>query len=427
VSKYSLTHVSDTALARDLAAAVAHDRASTANLLAHIAEFDARKLYLPAAHPSMYSYCVHELRLGEQAAFKRIRAARAARQFPAIFTTIADGRLNLSAVVLLAPHLTPGNAEELLMAAANQSQDAIERLLAERFPRPDVPTLVSPLGSNGPLSSRTVEASGSGEPQLSSRTVEAPLRQPAESTTPQRLAPLSPQRYALQTTVDQETYDLLRKAQTLLGHQLQSGDIALVLARALELLVHHLERRKFAAAKRPSRHPRTKSSNPRHIPAAVKRAVRERDQDQCTFRSEDGRRCPARTRLEFDHVDPVARGGQATVVGIRLRCRAHNQYDAERAFGAGFMERKREQAREMAAASKAAAEMTKRKQAADEVIPYLRTLGFRADESKAAAALCEPIPEASLERRVKVALSFFANRHCTRTAAPAPPPSMAGA
>ena len=359
MSKYSLSHVSDAALSRDLAAAAARDRASTAILLAHIAEFDARKLYLPAAHSSMYSYCVHELRLGEQAAFKRIRAARAARQFPPIFAAIAESRLNISAVVLLAPHLCQENAEELLSAAAGQSQDAIERLLAQRFPRPDVPTLVSALGPSAPPPSRTVEAPGSGELQLSSRTVEAPAP-------PQKLTPLAPQRYALQTTVDQETYDLLRQAQTLLGHQLNSGDIAPVLTRALRLLVRHLERRKFAATDRPRRRGRS-SSNPRHVPAAVKRAVRERDQDQCTFRSESGQRCPARTRLGFDHIEPVARGGQATVDGMRLRCRAHNQYAAECTFGAGFMARKREAAR-----------------------------------------------AASLEQRVKLALTYFANRHYTR-------------
>ena len=118
MSAYSLSHLSDRALLRDLAVLVAQERATTAVLLAHIAEVDARRLYLPAAYPSMYAYCVHELRLGEQAAFKRIRAARTARQFPAIFTAVADGRLHLSAVILLAPYLTADNADELLSAAA---------------------------------------------------------------------------------------------------------------------------------------------------------------------------------------------------------------------------------------------------------------------------------------------------------------------
>ena len=46
---YSLSHLSDRALLRDLAALVAQDRATPAALLAPIAEVDARRLYLPAA------------------------------------------------------------------------------------------------------------------------------------------------------------------------------------------------------------------------------------------------------------------------------------------------------------------------------------------------------------------------------------------
>src|SRR2546422_5399145 len=90
--KYSLSHLSDSALLRDLAALVAQDRATTARLLAHIAECDARRLYLPAAYPSMFAYCVHELRLSEDAAYKRIQAARVARRFPSIFAAGAGGR-----------------------------------------------------------------------------------------------------------------------------------------------------------------------------------------------------------------------------------------------------------------------------------------------------------------------------------------------
>src|SRR5437870_3407703 len=99
MSTYALSHLTDHALLRDLAALVADDRITTAVMLAHLAEVDARQLYLPAAYPSMYEYCVGELRLSEDAACKRICAARAARKFPAIFYAVADGRLHLSAVV----------------------------------------------------------------------------------------------------------------------------------------------------------------------------------------------------------------------------------------------------------------------------------------------------------------------------------------
>src|SRR5881397_3306490 len=139
---YSLSHLSDSALLRDLAALVAHDRATTAVLLAHLAEVDERRLYLPAAYPSMYAYCVGELRLCEQAAFKRIRAGRTARRLPAIFSALAEGRLHLSGVVMLTPYLTPENADELLAAAEHKSKAELEQLLAQRFPRPDLPERV---------------------------------------------------------------------------------------------------------------------------------------------------------------------------------------------------------------------------------------------------------------------------------------------
>src|SRR2546426_4423089 len=81
---YSLSHLSDQDLLRDLAQLVAQDPTTTAALLAHIAEVDTRRLYLPAAYPSMYAYCVHELHLSEDSAYRRITAARVARQFPVV-------------------------------------------------------------------------------------------------------------------------------------------------------------------------------------------------------------------------------------------------------------------------------------------------------------------------------------------------------
>jgi hypothetical protein len=91
VTNYGLSHLSNGTLLRDLQALVTRDRAITAALLAHLAEADARKLYLPAGCASMFAYCVQELRLSEDAAYKRIQAARAARQFPALFIAVAEG------------------------------------------------------------------------------------------------------------------------------------------------------------------------------------------------------------------------------------------------------------------------------------------------------------------------------------------------
>ena len=163
-----------------------------------------------------------------------------------------------------------------------------------------------------------------------------------ESRVP-RVKPLAPQRYEYCCTMDQETFDLLQRARDLMGHQSLSGDGPPELKSALRMWVAHLEKQKYATTNHPR--PSKPGTSARHIPAAVKRAVRERDGERCAFVSESGRRCSARDRLEFDHIEAVAHGGQPTIENLRLMCRAHNQHAAESAFGIEFMERKRSEAR----------------------------------------------------------------------------------
>ena len=274
---YTLAHVSDEALLADLAALVATDRKTTAALLAHIAEVDARALFLPAACSSMFVYCVRVLHLAEDAAFKRIRAARAARRFPQIFDAIADGRLHLSGVVLLAAHLTDENVDEVLAAAAHRSKADLELLVARLAPQPDVAAAITPLVAPGGAMPLPEQAPG-------------PVAPPPEPPA-MRMKPLAPERFALQVTISQETRDKLDRAQALVRHRNPSGDLAYVVEFAADALIATLERDKRAATSRP-RVPkaRPEDADPRYIPADVTRAVYERDGEQCTFVSETGER-----------------------------------------------------------------------------------------------------------------------------------------
>jgi 5-methylcytosine-specific restriction endonuclease McrA len=287
----------------------------------------------------MFAYCVGELHLSEDAAFKRITAARMARRFPVIFEALAEGRLHLTAISLLSPHLTEDTAEELLAASSHKSKAEIELLLAKRFPRSDMLAWVAAVPAAGPGLPSEPHAPGHVEaPSPSAVPVQLAPERVDEHP---RVTPLSPQSFAIQFTMSQEGYDDLRHAQALLAHQVPSGDIAQIFERALKALIPQLEKQKFAATDSPRRGHGRPSTNPRDIPARVRRAVWKRDGGQCTFVSEDGHRCEARKPLEFDHIQEVARGGEATVDGIRLRCRAHNQYQAECTFGAEFMRHKR--------------------------------------------------------------------------------------
>ncbi len=135
MSEYNLTRLDDTTLLRQLSALVAGERAATAVILAHIAEVDLRRLYLPAAYSSMYAYCVGALGLSEGAAFRRVHSARAARRCPELFDAVASGRLHLTAISMLAPHLRASNAGELIAAATvRRTRSELQTWLAKRFP-----------------------------------------------------------------------------------------------------------------------------------------------------------------------------------------------------------------------------------------------------------------------------------------------------
>ena len=343
---YALTHLSDADLKRDTHASVSREQTSTAVAIAHIAEFDARRLYVPAGYSSMHAYCVGEFGFSDSAAYKRITVARAARHFPVLFTMLAEGRLNLTAARLVAPHLSAENASELLAATAGLTTSALEQLLLRRFPPvgPSIPvqrkSSLRPIAER--ISGQAIDTPREAAGQLVLRPVEAAPSPPPPLAPP----PLAPQRFLLQVLIEQDTHDTLRRVQELLSHSIPNGDLARVLDRALTVLKVQLESRKFAAANKSRERSRQKATlRARCVPARVRREVWERDQGQCTFVGENGHRCATRKFLEFDHVDPVARGGRATVDRMRLRCRAHNQHEAERVFGAGFMKKKRDRAR----------------------------------------------------------------------------------
>lgn len=467
MKSYSLDHLAQSVLHRDSLVFHRNESDAMAMAIAHVGEIDARRSYRDEGYPSMLAFCEHVYDMSEQAALKRIRVARVAREYPAIFEALATGKLSLSGVIMLTAHLTPANADELIAAATHVPKSELGQLIVKWFPKPDVPAKLEAVAGPPPMLGDQLSPGSVGTAiagQLSAQPAGATpddqlCSRDVDTTIPRTmLSPLSADRFVLQLTVSRCTHDKLRYAQELLSHRLPSGDMAEVFDRALDALIMKLERGKFAATSRPRAARHCTSTNPRHIPSHVKREVWVRDGGQCTFVSESGHRCEARKFLEFDHIEAVALGGKASVSGMRLRCRAHNQFEAERMFGAEFMQAKREEAqrvaREQQAAKAAAEQIAAESQVATEatapessvtaaqveaevdariaateraaeteqataaathakeldVIPWLRALGFRLDDARRAAAHCVTIPDASLEERVRRALAFLAPR-----------------
>ena len=291
-----LAGLSDQALTAMLVEASADERRSLAVLLISLGEFERRRLAEGTAHGSLFRYCTQVLKYSEDAAYKRIRAARKAKQFPVIIRRIISGELSLSTLVLLAPHLTAETYQRLLDWTRGMPKRKVEAFVAsleapQAAPREVIRHLPPP---------PTALLSGSivGQARFSFNSGEAFL----------------------------EKVDRCRQ---LLRHTYPHGRLEDIFGAAIEALLD---------ARDPDRRkqPRRRDADPkaRRIPAWVRDAAWKRDGGCCAWLDEQGLRCSGRDFLEYDHIVPWARGGPSNDLGnIRVLCRAHNQHESRRVFG----------------------------------------------------------------------------------------------
>jgi hypothetical protein len=314
---------------------VDHSLCTEADLLVYLSEIDERKLYADRAFPSMFAFCVGELRFSEDAAYSRILVARAARRLPAMIEAMRSGQVHLTGLRLLAPHLTVENHYEVLAQAAGKTKRQIEELVARLAPQPAVAPTIRKL----PEQPAPVPA----EP-LALALDPAPARPARREDHRRAIEPLAEKTYRVEFTANQELRNKLRVAQDLLRHRIPDGDLACIVERALDVLIDHVKKERFGVGRKP-RKPSAEAvkeeTSSRHIPDAIKRKVYQRDAGRCTFIDERGRRCPATGNLEFEHIDGFALTHLHDEDRIRLLCRAHNQHAAEKLYGRAFMERAR--------------------------------------------------------------------------------------
>jgi len=388
--KRSLELVPDDDLLRRLVEILGRSRRVEADLVALIGEVDARRLYAREASPSMFAFCTETLHLSEAAAYLRIAAARASREHPMLLTMLAGGQLHLTAIAKLAPHLTRENRDRLLERAVHRTKRQVEELVAEIAPRPDAPSLVRRLPERGPATSATQSALASPGTPADPATPAGPVTSPRPATLahpaspearmsplpgsavaaegelrpdevgssrselrpdavrgnraqlgpgraapPETIEPLAPGRYKVQFTAGAELRDKLDRLRALMRSSVPDGDLAAIIDAAVTERLERLEARRFGRTKAPRKASPVAQEPPssRHVPAAVRRAVYERDGGRCRYVDDQGRRCSAREGLEFHHRHPFALGGRHSVDEMGLLCRTHNGFLAEIDFG----------------------------------------------------------------------------------------------
>ena len=165
-------------------------------------------------------------------------------------------------------------------------------------------------------------------------TASAPIPPPVRPVraTPSIVEPLREDRYRLQLNASAELKRKLERVRDLMSHTNPSGDLAVVVERALDLLIDKLERERFAQTTR-ARKDAKPQHDKRRVSNATRREVVERDGLQCSYVSPEGERCPSRQFLQFHHELAWALGGKSDTPNSRIFCANHNKLRAEQDFG----------------------------------------------------------------------------------------------
>ena len=285
----NFTSVSDDTLHFNTLSAAKNEKSATLYLLEQLAEVDQRRLYATLAYSSLWEYVHKALGYSEAQASERVNAMRVMVKVPEVRAELESGKLTLTSTAKLAAHarrenLTPLETASLLSQISGKSSRGIERVFVSQ----------------------------------------ATVIQKAD-----RARAITPELTRITIEVDADFLALVEQMKEL------KGNPALSFQEAFEAGMREFIRKR--ETKTVARAPEVKSRQAlrsRYIPRSLRNHVRVRSGDRCEFTDpKSNRRCECKTRLEFDHIIPFAKGGDHTTENLRHYCRAHNTLAAVREYG----------------------------------------------------------------------------------------------
>ncbi|MFL5262101.1 MAG: HNH endonuclease [Anaeromyxobacteraceae bacterium] len=348
-------------LATRLAGLLAREHAALAEFLVALADFDRERRWVELGYTSLFWFLHRSLGLSKGAASCRKVAAKLIQRFPEVIAPLRSGKLCLSSVAELAGVLTPENQAEVLPRFFHASKQEAKAIAAELCPneappRRDVvtalhpalrseaaraaPAPAAPLLAERPAPPAPAEQVHPADPSLEAgpRSPPVPFAPAAPAAKRDATEPLTVDLSRLHVTVSRRFLAKLAAARDALSHRHPGASAEAVLEAGLDLLLAERDRKRGLVEK-PRKAPAAPSARPRHVPASLRRAVFTRDEGKCQWPMDGGGVCGSTTRLELDHVVPLARGGTTTLSNLRIACAFHNQLAARQLLGAHLMDR----------------------------------------------------------------------------------------
>ena len=216
--------LSDRELLRETSNLVRHERHLQGAIIDHLAEIEARGLYLERGFSSLFDYAVRELGYSDAAAARRIGVMRLCADQPDAREGLRDGSLTLSAAAELQWAFDrqrrrgsiSGTAAIAPAAAGSAAQndpapDSAPAVPSSAEPEPPPPLVLDAVGRQKLLE----EAAGKSARQVRRMLVDLDpeLAPPAD-----RVRPLGDGRYELKATIDAQCQQGLEQLRGLLSH-----------------------------------------------------------------------------------------------------------------------------------------------------------------------------------------------------------------
>jgi hypothetical protein len=294
---------------------VSAERQLLTKILHHLREVERRRVHCDVGCGTLFDFAVKELKYSESQAGRRIQAMRLIKELPEVERKIEEGTLNLS-------HIS--QAQAFFRSEANGTP--------QQPPKPTTPQRKREV-------LKLLENKSARDGQKALIEIGGSVALPRE-----RERVLCEDKSEVRFVMDQDLKQKFDDIRSYLGAVGHGGSFADFLRAMADTLLSLLKIKKFGRRRAsrmgtqgvvtangegtPSRSlpatqrsvPRAEciSPNPRYISPEVREAVWVRDKGACTG-------CGKRSILNFDHILPVASGGQSTIDNLRLLCFACNQ------------------------------------------------------------------------------------------------------
>jgi len=398
----TISQFNDSHLIENFSISVQKERELLSEVIAHLSQILKRRLYAKEGYPSLFNYLREAFHYSESAAYRRIQAAKMTLLFPEVPGLIEKGKVNLTTLSLIEPHVNTENVGTIVAQVIEKSKREIEAILDSQFltkretvrdkirrlpvfedkRKGGVGTeetkvqkeekrdctvtssealgqekLLAPVKGGGQFLLPTPES----KPDSAAMELAAPEAKTAQIYTASSGSnslhtgeseivsePVGRRRVKIEFCADEGMAEKLGRAKEVLRHKFPEGKFEDIFNQALEDLldrrdpmrkIERATKREILETKAPIEIQRDeKRTTSRYIPQETKRKVWERDGGQCAYESPNGKRCDEKGFLEIDHIEPWALGGKSFEENLRLLCSQHNRWRAERTFGVPWKE-----------------------------------------------------------------------------------------